>query len=577
MTWASKVEMSSHAAASPRRNRRQLALAILLFAFSVCVPFAGAATQRATLDRTGILTTRDGLTLKVVADEGSVNVVTLDRGASPVVRYSVHVETDLRGSQAQQIVDRYSITAKNTPNGVEIIGALPQQLPHGAQISVHFEFAVPANYNLDINTEVGDINTSDIGGTVSLVTQGGNINTQSIGRRGLQNSPGRPVAKLASEGGHIQIGKVFGDVSAFTAGGHIITGQISGEANLHTGGGHIRAAEIGGRAELVTEGGNITVGKASKYVSVKTGGGQIDFGEVHGSVHAQTGGGGIRVMYVAGPMQVESNEGSICLTRVASSVQAATADGTITAWITPDGQSSGAVHLAGASQLSSGSGDIVVYLPRNLAANIEAIVESGGEKQIEADPALALRFNSSGPGAVKGWLALNGGGAPLKLKTAAGKIKLQFIDSETGLRDSMIREQRERLENPSILAPVAPPAPPAAPAAPEVESTWIKELELRLLGGVRQDAELFQKQLTYSPRPTYPMSARKGGVEGRVRLQVRLTQDGHVQVEKVVEGSEPMLVDAAIAGIKSWRGRPAYMNGKRVDVISTVTVEFHLH
>src|SRR5579859_2633389 len=573
MTWASKVEMSSRAAASPRRSRWQLPFAILFFAFSFCAPLASAATQRATLDRTGILTTRDGLTLKVVADEGSVNVVTLDRGASPVVRYSVHVETDLRGSQAQQIVDRYSITAKNTPNGVEIIGALPQQLPHGAQISVHFEFAVPANYNLDINTEVGDINTSDIGGTVLLATQGGNINTQSIGRHGLQNSPGRPVAKLVSEGGHIQIGNVLGDVSAFTAGGHIITGHISGEANLHTGGGHIRAAEIGGRAELITEGGNITVGKASKYVSVKTGGGQIDFGEVHGSVHAQTGGGGIRVMYVAGPMQVESNEGSICLTRVASSVQAATADGTITAWISPDAGSSGpsgAIRLAGASQLSSGSGDIIVYIPRNLAANIEAIVETGGEKRIEADPALALQINITGSGMAKGWRSLNGGGAPLKLKTTSGKIKLQLLDSETGLRDSLIREQRNRIEG----DPSAPTPPPNLPSLPPLEPSWTSKLELKLMGGVRVDSDLFQQHITYKPLPEYPVIAKKAGIRGRVRLQVRLTQDGHVEVEKVVEGSEPSLVDAAIAGIKRWRGRPGMMDDKKVDLISTVKIDF---
>jgi TonB family protein len=551
--------------------------AILLASFSLVSPRAAApATQRATVDRSGVLNTRDGLTLKVTADEGSIRIVPLDRGASPVVRYSVHVETDLRGNQAQQLLERYSITAKSSSSGVEIVGALPQR-PAGVQFSVHFEIAVPVNYNLDINTEVGDIEATDIGGTASLVTQGGNIHTLRIGRTGLQNaSLGRPVAKLVTEGGHIQFGDVLGDVSAFTAGGHIVAGFISGEANLHTGGGHIRAEGIGGRAELATEGGNISVGKASKFVSVKTGGGQIDFGEVDGSVHAQTGGGGIRVMYVAGPMEVESTGGSICLTRVASSVRAATGDGTITAWINPAGQSSGAVHLAGASQLSSGSGDIVVYLPRNLAANIEAVVETGGWKQIEADPALALRFDNSGPGAVKGWLALNGGGAPLKLKTAAGKIKLQFLDSETGLRDSLIREQRERLENPGIVAPIAPPNIPPPPAAPELESTWIRELEIRLLGGIRQDAESFQKQLTYSPRPAYPVSARKGGIEGRVRLQVRLTQDGHVRVEKVVEGSEPTLVDAAIAGIKLWCGKPAYMNGKRVDVISTVTVDFHL-
>jgi|SRR6266404_125016 len=574
MIQCSKLGMMSRGATPLRRRSRIFLIVLAVLASFSLLPFASAATRRATLDRAGVINTRDGQTLKLVADEGSITIVTLDRGASPVVRYSVHVETDARGNMAQQIIERYTITAKATPFGVEIVGALPPQPPHGAQFSVHFEIAVPANYNLDINTEVGDIETMDIGGTAALVTQGGNIHTQRIGRNGLQNAtPGRPVAKLVSEGGHIQIGDVVGDVSAFTAGGHIIAGYISGEANLHTGGGHIRAAGIGGRAELVTEGGNISVGKAAKYVSVKTGGGQIDFGEVAGSVHAQTGGGGIRVMYVAGPMQLESNEGSICLTKVASSVRAATGDGSITAWINPNKNSSGEIRLAGASQLSSGSGDIIVYLPRDLAANIEAIVETGGEKRIEADPALALQFSSSGSGLTKGWLPLNGGGAPLRLKTNAGKIKLQFFDSETGLRDSLIREQRERLERDGVVDP-PPSLPPTMPTLPALDSSWTSKLELKLLGGVRIDSDTFQQHITYKPLPEYPLSARKGGVRGRVRLQVRLTQDGHVQIDKVVEGSEPTLVDAAIAGVKRWRGVPGVMDGKKVDVISTVRIDF---
>ena len=576
------------------------ALACLLFSFPALATHSGSDAfsiepakgsepggAHASIERSGVLSTRDGLTLKLVADEGSVRIVTLERGASPVVRYSVHIETDLKGNQAKQILDRYSVTAKSSPSGVEIVGALPPQPPRGAQFWVRFEVTVPAGFNVDINTEVGDIDATDIGGTASLVTQGGNIHTMRIGMNSLQNvSAGKPVAKLITEGGHIQMGDVMGDVSAFTAGGHIVTGFISGEANLHTGGGHIRAAGIGGRAELATEGGNITVGKAAKFVAVKTGGGQINFGEVLGSVRAQTGGGGIRVMYVSGPMEVESSGGSICLTRVAGSVRAATGDGTITAWINPDAPSSGALHLAGASQLSSGSGDIIVFLPRNLAANIEALVESGGEKRIEADPALALQISGGGTGSAKGWVALNGGGTLLKLKTTAGKIKLQFLDSEVGLRDSLIREQRERIESELPLTPVVPrvapemPQPPDSPVAPapqdELQSTWVSKLELALLGGVREDSDSFQRRLVYAPRPMYPLAARKGGVQGRVRLQVRLTQDGRVQVEKVVEGSEPSLVDAAIAGLKLWHGKPAWMSGKKVDVISTVTIEFHL-
>src|SRR5438874_1387980 len=81
---------------------------------------------------------------------------------------------------------------------------------------------------------------------------------------------------------------------------------------------------------------------------------------------------------------------------------AATSGGTITAWINPEPPSGGGnVRLAGASQLASGNGDIVVFLPRNLAANIDATVANGGERRIEADPELHMTMqastNGSGP------------------------------------------------------------------------------------------------------------------------------------------------------------------------------------
>src|SRR4029077_10117127 len=77
----------------------------------------------------------------------------------------------------------------------------------------------------------------------------------------------------------------------------------------------------------------------------------------------------------------------------------------------------------------------------------DAVVESGGERRIEADPALALQIQSrgNGNGPVHAMGALNGGGPPLKLRTTAGKIRLQFLDSEVALRQSLIQEQRERL------------------------------------------------------------------------------------------------------------------------------------
>lgn len=557
---------------------------------------ADPTAPRTSDDRTGFLHTTDGLTLRLTTDQGSVKIVPLEAGSAPVVRYAVHLETDVRAPLAQHLLDHYSLIAKNTSAGVEITGNLPPQLARftasGAQFWVQFEIAVPRNYSVEVKTEAGDIETDDIGGAANLITQGGNIRAGRIGVGigNLRNAASeRLVARLETEGGHIQVQDVAGDLRAFTAGGHINAGNIAGDAALRSGGGHIRAGQIGGRADLETEGGNITVGQAGNLVSVRTGGGQIDFGEVRGSVRAQTGGGGIRIMYVSGPMEVESSAGSICLTRVAGTVRAATAGGTITAWINPDAPSSGGtVHLPGLSQLTSGNGDIVVFLPRNLAADIDAVVESGGERRIEADPALALQIQNRGNGPVRAMAALNGGGPPLKLRTTAGRIRLQFLDSEIALRQSLIREQQERLRdrlNSGRLTPTgferpqswdAPEVATETPDRGDWIDRWLNSLESTFLGGIRADPDELQQHLVSSRPPVYPEIAKRAGVQGIVRLQVRATKDGRIEVDKILSGS-PTLAEAAIAAVKQWRVRPFSAGGKPVDVISTVTFNFQLH
>src|SRR6202030_2120253 len=538
------------------------------------------AGSRTATDRTGRFTTSEGLTLRLNTDLGSVKIVPLEANAAPVVQYAVHIETDARVALAQHLLDHYSAIAKAPPAGVELTGTLPPQMAHSAnataQYWVLFEVSVPLNYNVEVKTEAGDIETQDIGGFANLVTQGGNIRTGRIGissGRPVASSE-RPVAKLETEGGHIQVLDIAGDLAAFTAGGHINARNISGDASLHSGGGHIRAGQIGGRADLQTDGGNITVGQAGNLVNVRTGGGQIDFGEVRGSVRAQTGGGGIRIMYVSGPMEVESSAGSICLTRVAGTVRAATAGGTITAWINPDAGSAsgGTVRLPGLSQLTSGNGDIVVFLPRNLAADIDAIVESGGERRIEADPALALTIQNQGNGPVHAMAALNGGGAPLKLRTTGGKIRLQFLDSEIALRQTLIREQRERLSDRlnGVQVPVGfdnsgASRMPELASAPDDHLDWIDRwlstLENAFMGGVHEDPDEFQKHFVSAPAPAYPQIARRAGVQGIVRLQVHATKDGRVEVDKIIEGS-PTLADAAICAVKQWRGRPVLAGGR---------------
>src|SRR5258707_5424942 len=235
-------------------------------------------------------------------------------------------------------------------------------------------------------------------------------------------------------------------------------------------------------------------------------------------------------------MDLESSSGSICLTRVAGALQAATSGGTITAWINPDPPSGGGnVRLAGASQLASGNGDIIVFLPRNLAANIDATVTNGGEHRIEADPALHLTMQAAanGSGPVHAMAVLNGGGALLKLKTTAGKIRLQFLDWEIALHESLIREQMDRLnkrlkengfEAVSFSNGPGPassiPAEMLAPSEAKTDwlESWLMNLEITFLGGITENPDDFQKRLFNSPKPSDSALAPPPGLLGLVKV-----------------------------------------------------------
>ncbi len=572
-----------------------LAVALCLAATCVFCPVCKAENVplHASADRSGELPAGDARTFSLMADMGSVHILPQPAGAPPTVRYTVHLETDAHEPLSKTLFDRYILNTRDVRGTISLNGLLPRfrsVAGRNAQFWVQFTVYVPANFSVEVHTGAGDIETGDIGGHALLVTEGGNVTTGRVGGIDhLANASSAPVAKIETQGGHITVLDIAGDLDAFTAGGFIQAREVAGNAKLRTGGGHIRARQIRGTAQLETDGGNITVGEAGALVGVRTGGGQIDFGEVHGSVHAETAGGGVRVMYVSGPMEVETSGGGICLTRVSNIVRAATGNGTITAWITPDsGDASRPVRLAGPSQLSSGSGDIVVFLPRNLAATIEASVENGGVDRIEADSALGLSMEKHEDGPVRASGALNGGGALLKLRSNAGKIRLQYVDEQMALLQSMQEEQRHRLAQklnqngfeepgPSIAAgtQTAASAAPCTGNGAEWWDNWKDHLQLWFRGGVSEEPEEFKKHLINSPPPDYPQMARRAGIQGVVRLQVRAKTDGTLEVEKVIEG-EPALVEAARAAVRQWRVSPGDICGKKVDMISTLAFNFQL-
>jgi len=81
--------------------------------------------------------------------------------------------------------------------------------------------------------------------------------------------------------------------------------------------------------------------------------------------------------------------------------------------------------------------------------------------------------------------------------------------------------------------------------------------------------------LIYKVIPRYPALARQMRLEGNVVLSATISKSGTIANLHVVSGS-PMLQQAALDAVSTWRYRPYLLNGQPVDVETTINVNFKL-
>lgn len=87
-----------------------------------------------------------------------------------------------------------------------------------------------------------------------------------------------------------------------------------------------------------------------------------------------------------------------------------------------------------------------------------------------------------------------------------------------------------------------------------------------------------QVQITYSPMPEYPDSARKAGWQGTVTLRVLVDEEGKSKSVEVYQSSGFALLDqAAVETVrKRWRFYPAREGEKQVENRIRIPIEFSL-
>jgi len=111
-------------------------------------------------------------------------------------------------------------------------------------------------------------------------------------------------------------------------------------------------------------------------------------------------------------------------------------------------------------------------------------------------------------------------------------------------------------------------ASPANPT-PQQEMPTAKPERIRIGGNVAA------AQVTHQVPPVYPAAAKAAHISGTVVLHCVIGKDGTIMQLTYVSGP-PLLLQAAMDAVRQWTYKPTLLNGKAVEVDTTVSVVFVL-
>ncbi len=258
-------------------------------------------------------------------------------------------------------------------------------------------------HRLFLATPGGNIDAADLDGSLSVENGAGGIAIQRVAGD----------VNVRSAGGATSLNSIGGKVRVVSAGGGIDVGSILGAALFQTGGGDIVVQQVGGSVEAFTGAGEIRIVRAGDTVIAHTAGGPIEIERAIGLVTARNAGGPIRVG-AASSVHCESDSGTIRLTNVSGSMRASTAAGSIVA-----------EFLSGRpvveSALSTGAGDITVFIPSNVGVTVHAQSGAAGSTSSIVSDYSGIRSRRVGVAVIADG-NVNGGGALLTLAGNGGRI-----------------------------------------------------------------------------------------------------------------------------------------------------------
>ena len=92
---------------------------------------------------------------------------------------------------------------------------------------------------------------------------------------------------------------------------------------------------------------------------------------------------------------------------------------------------------------------------------------------------------------------------------------------------------------------------------------------------VRVSSGVSTRLLRKRTAPEYPPKARSEHIQGIVMMNAVISKEGDV-TELTVTSGDPLLADAAVKAVRKWKYKPYLLDGKPVEIETTVQVNFTL-
>lgn len=109
-------------------------------------------------------------------------------------------------------------------------------------------------------------------------------------------------------------------------------------------------------------------------------------------------------------------------------------------------------------------------------------------------------------------------------------------------------------------------------------NAMVREQTLMFLGApmrIRVGGNVQAAKLVKQPAPVYPPLAKQARIQGTVRYEATVGADGNVKNLQLT-GGHPLLVPAATDAVKQWVYQTTLLNGKPVEVLTQIDVNFTL-